>query len=75
MGILRPFIFKIQQTGLKMNNHEHNVQKQTNALNTLKDHYELPSITFTIPRPLQWLIIPGILFIIRAALKKMGILP
>lgn len=58
-----------------MSNSQDTLQETVVALQALKEHYSLPSLTFNVPRQIQGLVLPAIIVVVWEALAKSGALP
>jgi len=50
-------------------------QQTVVALDALKEHYRLPSLTFSVPRQIQGVVLPAVIVAVWEALAHAGVLP
>jgi sulfonate transport system permease protein len=58
-----------------MSNSQETSQQSVMALEALKEHYSLPSLTFSVPRQIQGLVLPAVIIVLWEALAEAGVLP
>jgi hypothetical protein len=58
-----------------MSNRQGTSQEKLSVLETLKEHYSLPSLTFSVPRKIQVLVFPVIIVVVWEALAEVGVMP
>jgi len=58
-----------------MSNNQDATQETFAALEALKEHYSLSSLTFSVPRKIQVLVFPVVIVVVWEALAEVGVLP
>jgi sulfonate transport system permease protein len=58
-----------------MSDNQETSQETAVALQSLKEHYSLPSLSFSVPRQIQGLVLPAVIVVVWEVLAEAGLLP